>query len=236
MSERLKIGEGRISAALSLFLSLVGLGAVLCFHFPEYLTTPTLREVYSEQQVRTLLYAGLVLASILAPIALIFSQRKLHATVGLVCVLLAWLAGGADVSYGGQVRDARFYISLDWVLLDLVLIATLFINLELFFRLKKEQGVLRGGWQTDLAHYVVNHDGSEVRWLVDEERKAWHIGADYDCDRNDDVDCWRNGSGSNGFTVGIEHAGYGSQSSWDPGLIERSAELTCGVAQRNSIM
>ena len=35
------------------------------------------------------------------------------------------------------------------------------------------------------AHYVVNHDGSEVRWLVDEERKAWHIGADYDCDRND---------------------------------------------------
>ena len=98
-----------------------------------------------------------MLASILAPIALIFSERKKHALLGLVCVVLAWLAGGADVSYGDKVRDSAFYISLDWVLLDLVLIATLFINLELFFRLKPEQGILRRGWQVDLAHYVANH-------------------------------------------------------------------------------
>ena len=38
-----------------------------------------------------------------------------------------------------------------------MLIATLFINLELFFRLKPEQGILRRGWQVDLAHYVANH-------------------------------------------------------------------------------
>lgn len=144
-------------AWIALFLGVMSLLAVLAFHYPEYLTTPALREIYQEHQVRTLLYTGLVLASGLAPIALFFSQRKLQATVGLVCVLLAWLAGGADVAYEGQVRDARFYISLDWVLLDLVLIATLFINLELFFRLKKDQGVLRRGWQVDLAHYVVNH-------------------------------------------------------------------------------
>jgi lathosterol oxidase len=144
-------------AWIALFLGVMGLLAVIAFHFPEYLTTPALREVYQEAQVRTLLYAGLVLASILAPLALVFSQRKLHAAVGLVCVVLAWLAGGADVSYGYEVRDARFYISLDWVLLDLVLIATLFINLELFFRLKKDQGILRAGWQVDLTHYVVNH-------------------------------------------------------------------------------
>ena len=144
-------------AWIALFLGVMGLLAVIAFHFPEYLTTPALREVYREQQVRTLLFAGLVLGSLLAPIALLFSRRKLHATVGLACLLLAWLAGGADVSLDGPVRDARFYISLDWVLLDLVLIATLFINLELFFRLKKDQGILRRGWQVDLAHYVVNH-------------------------------------------------------------------------------
>lgn len=144
-------------AWIALFLGVMGLLAVIAFHFPEYLTTPALREIYQEQQVRTLLYAGLVLASILAPLALVFSRRKLHALVGLVCVVLAWLAGGADVSYGYEVRDAHFYISLDWVLLDLMLIATLFINLELFFRLKKNQGILRRGWQVDLTHYVVNH-------------------------------------------------------------------------------
>ena len=144
-------------AWIALFLGVMGLLAVIAFHFPEHLTTPALREIYSEQQVRTLLYAGLVLGSLLAPIALLFSRRKLHATVALACLVLAWLAGGANVPLDGPVRDARFYISLDWVLIDLVLIATLFINLELFFRLKKNQGVLRQGWQVDLAHYVVNH-------------------------------------------------------------------------------
>ncbi len=144
-------------AWIALFLGVMGLLAVIAFHFPEYTTTPALREIYQEHQVRGLLFAGLVLGSGLAPVALLFSRRKLHAAVGLVCLVLAWLAGGADVQLDGPVRDARFYISLDWVLLDLVLIATLFINLELFFRLKKDQGILRRGWQTDLAHYVVNH-------------------------------------------------------------------------------
>jgi lathosterol oxidase len=144
-------------AWVSAFLGVMSLLAVFAFYFPEYLTTPRLRAVYSEQQVRTLLFGGLVLASLLAPLALAFSQRKGLAALGLCCVLLAWLAGGADVTYGERVRDSRFYISLDWVLLDLVLIATLFINLELFFRLKPEQGVLRRGWQVDLAHYIANH-------------------------------------------------------------------------------
>jgi sterol desaturase/sphingolipid hydroxylase (fatty acid hydroxylase superfamily) len=144
-------------ARISVFLGVMSLLAVAAFHWPEYLTTPALREHYEQHQMRALLYTGLVLTSILASIALLFSAKKLHALMGLSCVLLAWLAGGADVSYGDQVRDSRFYISLDWVLLDLAIIATLFINIELFFRLKKDQGVLRRGWQVDLAHYVANH-------------------------------------------------------------------------------
>lgn len=144
-------------AWIAAFLGVMSVLAVLAFHFPEYLTTPRLREVYSDSQVRTLLYAGMVLATILALPALFFSNLKRHALLGLVCVLLAWLAGGADVSYGDKVRDSEFYISLDWVLLDLILIATLFINLEMFFRLKKDQGILRRGWRVDLTHYVANH-------------------------------------------------------------------------------
>jgi hypothetical protein len=96
------------------------------------------------------------------------------------------------------------------------------------------------GWLTNSAsgvsaHYVVNTDGSEVRALVDENDKAWHISADYDCDNNHRVDCWRDGTQMNSISVGIEHAGYGSQSSWDAGLIQRSAELSCGITQRHGI-
>ncbi|MBK6739394.1 MAG: sterol desaturase family protein [Haliea sp.] len=143
-------------ARISVFLGVMSLLAVAAFHWPEYLTTPALREHYEQHQMRALLYTGLVLTSILASIALLFSAKKLHALVGLSCVLLAWLR-----RRGCQLRrpGARFalHISLDWVLLDLAIIATLFINIELFFRLKKDQGVLRRGWQVDLAHYVANH-------------------------------------------------------------------------------
>ncbi len=155
MSVRPKFLNGM--AWTSMFLGIMGLLAVLAFYYPEYLTTPALRAIYQEHQVRTLLYTGLVLTTIIAPIGLLYSDRKLQALVGLSCVLLAWLAGGADVSYGDQVRDSRFYISLDWVLLDLLIIATLFISIERFSRLRKDQKVLRAGWRVDLAHYVANH-------------------------------------------------------------------------------
>lgn len=85
------------------------------------------------------------------------------------------------------------------------------------------------------AHYVVNSDGSEVTQLVAESRKAWHIGSSYDCGLNGGVDCWRNGSNNNNFTIGIEHAGYGSQASWDSRLINRSANLVCEIATARGI-
>ena len=85
------------------------------------------------------------------------------------------------------------------------------------------------------AHYVVNPDGSEVTQLVRDHRKAWHISARYDCSRNDNIECWRNNRSSNDFTIGIEHAGYGNQSSWHPGLLASSARLSCETARENGI-
>lgn len=85
------------------------------------------------------------------------------------------------------------------------------------------------------AHYVVNSTGSEVRHLVDEARKAWHIAANYSCSNNSNRDCFRNGAAMNTHSVGIEHAGYASQTSWNSGQIQRSAALTCGITQRHGI-
>jgi N-acetyl-anhydromuramyl-L-alanine amidase AmpD len=96
------------------------------------------------------------------------------------------------------------------------------------------------GWLTNAAsnvsaHYVVNSTGSEVSQLVRENRKAWHIGATYKCSRNDDVACNLNGVGSNGFTIGIEHAGSSSQASWSPGLLDASSALTCDITEDHGI-
>ena len=85
------------------------------------------------------------------------------------------------------------------------------------------------------AHYVINNSGSEISQLVAESRKAWHIGASYKCSLNNNVDCNLNGTSSNSFTIGIEHAGYSNQSSWDQGLLDASAALVCDITQDQSI-
>ncbi|HEX2094791.1 MAG TPA: N-acetylmuramoyl-L-alanine amidase [Longimicrobiaceae bacterium] len=85
------------------------------------------------------------------------------------------------------------------------------------------------------AHYVVNESGSEISQLVREADRAWHIAATYDCSLNSSVDCWRNGYSSNHFTVGIEHGGYASQTSFPTGQIDASAKLSCHLSQRYGI-
>jgi len=95
-------------------------------------------------------------------------------------------------------------------------------------------------WLTDTqaqasAHYVVNESGSEISQLVRESDRAWHIAATYDCTLNSNVECWRNGYSANHFTVGIEHGGFASQTSWPVGQIDASAKLSCDISQAYAI-
>ncbi|AKT42835.1 N-acetylmuramoyl-L-alanine amidase [Chondromyces crocatus] len=96
-------------------------------------------------------------------------------------------------------------------------------------------GWLRNSASGVSAHYVVNDSGSEITQLVREADRAWHIGAAYRCNLNGNQECNLNGTSSNNFTVGIEHAGFASQSSWAAGLINASAKLSCGITQRHGI-
>ncbi len=85
------------------------------------------------------------------------------------------------------------------------------------------------------AHYVVSGDGREVSQLVRESAKAWHVGAAYDCSRNSGKRCDLNGVQANNFTVGIEHAGFGSQASWPEAQLDASARLVCDITQDHGI-
>jgi hypothetical protein len=70
---------------------------------------------------------------------------------------------------------------------------------------------------------------------VRESSKAWHVAADYDCSRNGGKRCDLNGVQSNNFTVGIEHAGFASQSSWPQAQVDASARLVCDITQDHGI-
>lgn len=85
------------------------------------------------------------------------------------------------------------------------------------------------------AHYVVKENGSEITQLVREASRAWHVAAAYECSRAGNSQCNRNGVSTNNFSVGIEHAGFASQASWQNGLIEASAKLSCDIARDHGV-
>ncbi|MFY0565700.1 N-acetylmuramoyl-L-alanine amidase [Archangium lansingense] len=86
------------------------------------------------------------------------------------------------------------------------------------------------------AHYVVNESGSEITQLVTEANRAWHVAASYSCSLNGNVMCGLNGSSVNNFSVGIEHGGYASQTSFPAGQIDASAKLTCDITKSQGIV
>ncbi|RKH45125.1 N-acetylmuramoyl-L-alanine amidase [Corallococcus sp. AB049A] len=86
------------------------------------------------------------------------------------------------------------------------------------------------------AHYVVNESGSEISQLVREASRGWHIGATYDSSLNGGTSSWLNGVSANHFTIGIEHGGYASQTSFPAGQIDASAKLSCDIARDNAII
>ncbi|MGN6104830.1 MAG: golvesin C-terminal-like domain-containing protein [Kofleriaceae bacterium] len=96
-------------------------------------------------------------------------------------------------------------------------------------------GWLRNSAAGASAHYVVKENGGEITQLVRESNRAWHVAAAYECSRAGNQQCGKNGVSTNNFSVGIEHAGYASQSSWQSGLIEASAKLSCDIARDHGI-
>lgn len=85
------------------------------------------------------------------------------------------------------------------------------------------------------AHYVVKENGSEITQLVKESEKAWHIAATYKSSLNGGILTAKNGVSTNNFSVGIEHGGFESQTSFPIGQIEASAKLTCAITKNHNI-
>jgi hypothetical protein len=94
---------------------------------------------------------------------------------------------------------------------------------------------LRNSTSQVSAHYVVSENGHEISQLVHNRDRAWHIGASYRCHLNGDVSCDLNGISSNSFSIGIEHAGFASQSSFPAGQIQAGAELACDISRRHGV-
>jgi hypothetical protein len=155
-ARRLHIGEGFISGYVSIFLALLAVGAVCCFRFPEYLTTPEFREVYSGEAMKTLLMGGLVASFFFATVSFMLSQRKKLAVAGIVLALVAVAVGGFGVE-ARAVAPTAWHLGLDWLVIDLLLMSVIFVPIEMLFPKRLRQSRFHEEWRTDLVYFAVSH-------------------------------------------------------------------------------
>ncbi|QZH74744.1 MAG: sterol desaturase family protein [Erythrobacter sp.] len=151
-----RFGSGWISGVLAVFLGLLALIAVLCLHFPQYLTLPELRTLYPLEWVRLAIDLAILLVLLLAGLSMILRRRK---ALGLTAVVLAGAAlalggGGATL---GDGEGSAFYLGLDWFVLGTLSTVGIFVPLESAFALRREQGPFRRGWLTDAQYFFFSH-------------------------------------------------------------------------------
>ncbi len=154
--QRLRFGEGKISGHLSIFLALISLGAVLCFHFPEYLTTAEFRAEYPVEFLRWVLLACLVLAFAFALTSFLLSRKARLALIGFLISSLAVVLGGNTVEID-NLNQSIFTISLDWLLIDILVLSAIFIPVELFLPKRADQPRFHREWKTDLVYFAIGH-------------------------------------------------------------------------------
>lgn len=151
-----RIGSGWLSGTSSVFLGTLCVGAVACLHWPDLLTFPGSRALYALWWVRPLIAVLIGLAFGLGLLSALLRPRKVLGLSGMGLALAASLAGGADVPISAP-PDSTFGLGLDWFLLNLLLLAVVFVPLERLFPQRPTQSTFRPGWTTDVLHFFVSH-------------------------------------------------------------------------------
>jgi len=154
-TESHEFGHGWISGVFSVLLGAIGLGAVLCLHYPEWLTMPELRGRYPLVYIRALIHVVLVAAFLLATASVWLRYNKALGLTGIGFVLVAALLGGSRVPIDRDVPTGGMF-GLDWFLLNLILFSVVYVPLERLFAKHPDQPVFRIGWRTDLTYFFIN--------------------------------------------------------------------------------
>ena len=154
--KRMRIGEGKISGSVAIFLSSLTFIGLLCFRFPEWLTTPEFRELYTGEMMEQLMFGVIIASIIFALISFILSKSKKYAVISFILIVLTIALGGFAVE-GRAVEKVNWSIGLDWLILDLFIMALLFVPIELVFPKRKEQPRFHLEWRTDLVYFAISH-------------------------------------------------------------------------------
>src|ERR1700677_1690625 len=155
-AESTGFGTGWWSGVSSAFFGALSFGGVLCLHFPQILSSPELRPHYPMHVLR-LLIQGLILAALVCgAISSILRKKKVLALTGMLLAFAAAALGGSSVPLN-QALSAGPAIRLDWFLLDLFLMALIYVPIERIWPQYRNQGTFRDQWTLDVVYFMSTH-------------------------------------------------------------------------------
>lgn len=149
-------GSGWISGIIGLFLAVAGLMIVCCFCFPSFLTVAATRQFYIDYHlvIRGLLSFILIGAFVLGLLSAVLREQKTLGFITIALVMIATLLGGASAQPITQ-GSGRFYLGIDFFLLNLIFLSLVFIPIERIFK-KNDQPILRYEWREDLLYFFIS--------------------------------------------------------------------------------
>ena len=153
-------GSGWLSGVFGVLLGLGSFLAVLVFRYPQWLTASETAPRYPIETMRVILALAVVASFLLSALNILLRPSKRLGLTGLFFCMAAVLAGGSTVEVGSGT--AAFRVGLDWFILNIVLLAVVFIPLERLFPLNAEQGTFRPGWTTDGIYFLISHVAVEL--------------------------------------------------------------------------
>lgn len=115
--------------------------------------------------IRGLIQFVLAAAFCFGLLSIVLSRKKTLGYIGIGLSVLATLMGGSQIRVEPQ-DEGTLYIGLDWFILNLFVLALVFVPMESLFARLKNQPIFRKGWKTDLAHFGVSHVLVQVTVLL----------------------------------------------------------------------
>ena len=152
-SKERRFGSGYISGMLSIAMAGVGLATVLCLMYPQLLTVSEARTHYNVPLIRFAVLIDLIAAFLLGCISVTLRSNKILGFVGMLIVLAATLLGGSQASMRLEM-ESDLYFGLDFFVLNLILLGSIFIPLERLFK-KNDQYIFRDDWHEDLFYFFI---------------------------------------------------------------------------------
>ena len=155
-AESTGFGTGWWSGILAAFFGFLAFGAVLCLHFPQLLTSPELRSHYPMHVIRVLIQCLIAAAILFGIVSSILRKKKILAFTGLLLATAATLLGGSSVPINQTLGDGPA-IGFDWFLLDMFLMALIYVPLERLWPQYPDQGTFRSQWTLDVVYFMSTH-------------------------------------------------------------------------------